>query len=109
MSIIDLKFPKSIAAALRLPISSPRSQQLRVLKKLLRKARFTQFGQHSLFDEILMSRHPGKKFQQLVPTYNYSKMYDEWWHKAKAGVADVRADRLTLTKLEFDRDRKSVV
>jgi hypothetical protein len=89
MSIIELKFPKSIAAALRLSITSPRSQQLRVLKKLLRKARFTQFGQQYLFDEILMGRHPGKKFQQLVPTYNYSKMYDEWWHKAKAGVADV--------------------
>jgi len=36
-----------------------------------------------------MSKHPGKKFQQLVPTYNYNKIYNEWWYKAKEGVADV--------------------
>ncbi len=89
MALIDIKLPKSIAAALRLQVRDPRRQQLRVLKKLLRKARFTQFGQEYKFDEVLMSRHPGKKFQQLVPTYNYNKIYDEWWHKAKAGVPDV--------------------
>lgn len=89
MAIINLKLPKSIARALNLPISNPRRQQLRVLKKLLRVARFTQFGQAYKFDEILMSRHSGKKFQQLVPTYNYSKIYDEWWHKAVEGTSDV--------------------
>ncbi len=89
MALIDIKLPKSIAAALRLQVRDPRRQQLRVLKKLLRKARFTQFGQEYKFDEVLMSRHPGKKFQQLVPTYNYNKIYDEWWHKAKAGMPDV--------------------
>lgn len=60
-----------------------------MLKKLLRKARFTQFGQLYKFDEILMSRHPGRKFQQLVPTYDYSKIYAQWWHKAKDGIPDV--------------------
>jgi hypothetical protein len=89
MAIIDLKLPKSIARALNLPVSDPRRQQLRVLKKLLRIARFTQFGQAYKFDEILMSRHIGKKFQQLVPTYNYSKIYEEWWHKAVEGNPDV--------------------
>ena len=89
MALIDIKLPKSIAAALRLQVRDPRRQQLRVLKKLLRKARFTQFGQEYKFDKVLMSRHPGKKFQQLVPTYNYNKIYDEWWHKAKAGMPDV--------------------
>ena len=89
MGYIDLKLPKSIAMALNLPISNPRRQQLNVLKKLLRKARFTQFGQHYRFDEILMSRHPGKKFQQLVPSCNYSSIYENWWYKAKEGVPDV--------------------
>lgn len=89
MSIIDLKLPKAIAAALRLPVNDPRRQQLRVLKKLLRKARFTEFGQTFKFDEVLLSRHPGKKFQQLVPTYNYNKIFTAWWHKAKDGVPDV--------------------
>ncbi len=89
MSIIDLRLPKTIAAALRLPVSDPRRQQLRVLKKLLRKARFTEFGQAYRFDEILLSRHPGKRFQQLVPTYDYSKLYKDWWYRAKDGVPDV--------------------
>ena len=89
MAIIDIKLPKSIAKALNLPYSDPRRQQIKVLKKLLRKARFTQFGQQYRFDEVLMSRHIGKKFQQLVPAYNYSKIYEQWWHKAKDGVPDV--------------------
>lgn len=89
MAIIDLRLPKTIAAALRLPVSDPRRQQLRVLKKLLRKARFTEFGQTYRFDEMLLSRHPGKRFQQLVPTYDYNKLYKDWWHRAKDGVPDV--------------------
>jgi hypothetical protein len=89
MAIIDIKLPKGIARALNLPVRDGRSQQLKVLKKLLRKARFTQFGQLYKFDEILMSRHPGKKFQQLVPAYNYSKIYQEWWYKTLEGIPDV--------------------
>ncbi|WP_462222432.1 GH3 family acyl-acid amido synthetase [Ferruginibacter sp.] len=89
MAIFDFKLPASIAHALHLPVSDPRRQQIKVLKKLLRKARFTEFGQRYRFDEILLSRHPGKKFQQLVPTYNYNKIYDAWWHKAKDGIPDV--------------------
>ncbi len=89
MSRIELKLSKAIAAALRLPAKDPRRQQLKVLKKLLRKARFTEFGQTYKFDEVLLSRHPGKKFQQLVPTYNYNKIYDAWWHRAKDGAADI--------------------
>lgn len=89
MALFELKLPKYIARALKIPISDARRQQLKVLKKLLRKARFTQFGQLYKFDEILLSRHIGKKFQQLVPTYNYSKIYNEWWHKALDGQADV--------------------
>ncbi|MBC7866750.1 MAG: GH3 auxin-responsive promoter family protein [Gloeobacteraceae cyanobacterium ES-bin-316] len=89
MAIFDIRLPKSIAKALNIPVRDPRRQQLRVLKKLLKKARFTQFGQQNKFDEILLSKHPGKRFQQLVPTYNYSKIYNEWWYKTKEGVPDV--------------------
>ncbi|MGI8950136.1 MAG: GH3 family domain-containing protein [Chitinophagaceae bacterium] len=89
MAIFDIQLPKRIARALRLPENNPRNQQLRVLKKLLRKARFTEFGQKYHFDEILMSKHAGKKFQEIVPTYNYSKIYKEWWHKTLEGKPDV--------------------
>lgn len=88
-SIIDIKIPNAIASALRLPGNDPRSQQLRVLKKLLRKAKFTSFGQQYRFDDILLNRHPGKKFQELVPVHDYNKIYNEWWHKTLEGVPDV--------------------
>src|SRR4030095_12262907 len=88
-SIIDIKLPRAIAAAFRIPPNDPRRQQLRVLKKLLKKARFTEFGQRYRFDDILLSRYPSKKFQELVPAHNYSKIYSEWWKKTLDGVPDV--------------------
>jgi hypothetical protein len=89
MALIDIKLPKSIARALNLPVSSPRRQQLKVLKKMLRKARFTEFGQKYMFDEILLSRHVGKLFQEVVPTYDYSKIFKEWWYKTLEGKPDI--------------------
>jgi hypothetical protein len=88
-TIIDIKLPRALAAALRIPPNDPRRQQIRVLKKLLKKARFTEFGQRYHFDEILLSKHPGKKFQELVAVHDYSKIYEEWWKKTLDGVSDV--------------------
>ncbi|MBS1576886.1 MAG: GH3 auxin-responsive promoter family protein [Bacteroidetes bacterium] len=88
-TIIDIKLPKAIASALRIPQNNPQRQQLRVLKKLLKKARFTELGQEYRFDEILFSRNPAKQFQKLVPVYDYNKIYDRWWKKTLEGVPDV--------------------
>ena len=88
-SIIDLKLPRAIAAALRIPRNDARRQQIRVLKKLLKKARFTEFGQQYHFDDILLSRHAGKSFQELVPVHDYNKIYEAWWKKTLDGVPDV--------------------
>jgi hypothetical protein len=89
VNILDLNLPKTIAKALRWPDNDLRRQQLRVLKKLLSKARFTAFGQQYRFDEILLSRHAGKAFQDRVPVHDYSKIYEEWWKKTLDGVPDV--------------------
>src|ERR1700733_15327954 len=89
MALIDIQLPKSLARALRLPQKSPRRQQLKVLRKLLRKARFTEFGQQYRFDEILMSKHPGKTFQEMVPHFDYSRIYAGWWNKTLRGQSDV--------------------
>ncbi len=88
-NIIEIKLPRAIAAALRIPPNDPRRQQIKVLKKLLKKARFTEFGQHYRFDDALLSKHPGKKFQELVPVHDYNKIYEEWWKKTLEGVPDV--------------------
>jgi hypothetical protein len=89
MALIDLKLPNYIAKALNLPVQDVRRQQLAVLKKLLKKAQFTEFGQIYHFDSVLQSKHIGKKFQQLVPTHDYNKIYQKWWHKTLEGVPDV--------------------
>jgi hypothetical protein len=89
MAIIDFKIPARISKALGLPKSTPRTMQLRVLKKLLRKARFTEFGQTYRFDEILLAKHLGKKYQEFVPTFNYNKIHKTWWYKTLEGVPDV--------------------
>src|SRR5688572_10637816 len=87
--IIDIKIPRAISAALRLPVNDPKRQQLRVLKKLLKKARFTEFGQKYRFDDILLSKNPAKQFQESVPVHDYNKIYEEWWQKTLDGIPDV--------------------
>ncbi len=88
-TIIDIKLPKAIASALRISVNDPRRQQINVLKKLLKKARFTEFGQKYSFDTILLNRHPGKKFQEMVPVHDYNKIYENWWKKTLDGIPDV--------------------
>ena len=87
--IIEFKIPKAIASALRLPDNDPGRQQLRVLKRLLKKARFTEFGQQYLFDQVLLSKDLAKNFQEIVPVHDYNKIYEEWWKKTLEGVPDV--------------------
>lgn len=88
-TIIDIKLPKAIANALRIPQNDPKRQQLRVLKKLLKKSRFTELGQEYRFDEVLFSKNPAKRFQELVPVHDYNKIYERWWKKTLEGVPDV--------------------
>jgi hypothetical protein len=89
MPIFEINLPKNINKALGIPPRSPKRAQLRVLKKLLRRARYTAFGQAFHFNDILLSRHPGKTFQNNVPTYNYNKIYNDWWHLTLEGKEDI--------------------
>ena len=89
MRLIDFKLPGSLSRALNIPESSPKRQQLKVLQKLLKRARFTEFGQKYLFDQILLSRHPGKNFQLVVPAFTYEKIFKEWWFRAIDGKSDI--------------------
>jgi hypothetical protein len=88
-SILDIKLPRALASILQIPINDNRRQQLRVLKKLLKKARFTAFGQQYHFDQALLSKHPGKKFQELVPFHDYNSIYEQWWKQTLDGTPDV--------------------
>jgi hypothetical protein len=89
MALIEVQLPQSLVRALRLPKKSPKRQQLKVLKKLLKKARFTEFGQQYHFDRILLGKHAVKSFQQQVPVFDYNKIYREWWYKTLEGKPDI--------------------
>lgn len=89
MSILELNFPKSIAGALRFKGNTPSKQQARVLKMLLKKAKYTQFGQHHGFDEILSAKNIQAEFRQRIPAHDYSSIYLAWWNRTLQGEADV--------------------
>jgi hypothetical protein len=89
MPIFEINLPKNLNNALGLPQRSPQRSQLRVLKKLLRRARYTAFGQAFGFEQILQSKRVGKLFQQKVPVYSYNKIYNEWWKRSLEGEADI--------------------
>ena len=89
MALLDISLPKSIANALRLPSNSPGRQQERVLAKLLKKGKYTQFGQHFSFDSILESKDFINAFRNAVPAYDYTTLHGEWWNKTLEGTADV--------------------
>lgn len=78
-----------MAKALRLPNGDVNKQQLRILKKLLTKARFTEFGQKYEFDNILMQSNIVEGFQKNVPISNYSSIYEQWWHRSLENKPDV--------------------
>lgn len=71
------------------PGKDDHARQALVLRKLLTRARFTEFGQYYHFDEILLDENFIPHFQQRVPVFNYSSLYQNWWHKTLDGVPDV--------------------
>ena len=89
MPLLEISLPKTIANALRLPTNSPARQQGKVLKRLLKKAKYTQFGQHYQFDKILASKSLVQEFRKEVPAFDYSSLHAAWWHRTLEGSPDV--------------------
>lgn len=59
------------------------------LKKLLKKAKNTEFGKKYNFDAILKSDNLVERFRKEVPIYDYEKIYFEWWHKLLEGKENI--------------------
>ncbi|NOX47820.1 MAG: GH3 auxin-responsive promoter family protein [Chlorobi bacterium] len=68
---------------------SPYHVQAKQLKKLLKKAQFTAFGEYYNYDEILRNFDFVKRFQDTVPIYDYNSMFRKWWYRALNGEAFV--------------------
>lgn len=74
--------------------SSPLDLQKEELKKLLIKAKDTEFAKKYNFDLILKEFKKGehafyKAFTKQIPIYNYNTIYSEWWYRLKGGEEDI--------------------
>lgn len=63
--------------------------QEKALRKLLERAKTTDFGVHYQFDQILRSENIISSFQKAVPTFNYNSLYSQWWHRTLQGDENV--------------------
>jgi hypothetical protein len=70
-------------------ITEPVEAQRKELKKLLRKSANTAIGERYGFNEILRSKDVVGEFQKRVPTYDYNKIFKEWWYRSLNGEAFV--------------------
>jgi len=60
---------------------TPIQHQQRELKKLMRVAQFTLFGQHYRFTDMLDKRNFMKHFRNTVPIHDYNSIFSKWWNK----------------------------
>ena len=67
----------------------PIQHQRRTLKRLLKKAQPTAFGQYYKFKDILKSGRMITAFQEQVPIFDYDTMYEKWWHMSLNQVENV--------------------
>ena len=70
-------------------LTDPFVAQEKVLRKLLKKAQYTSFGEHFRFQEMLRSKNLVGDFQQRIPVYDYNTMFRKWWYRALNGEAFV--------------------
>lgn len=80
---------KNIPVQIKQKNIRPVKAQERELKKLLRKAQFTEFGRHYHFADILSAKNVTEAFRNTVPVFDYNKMHDQWWYRALEGERNV--------------------
>ncbi len=93
MPIIGTLIKSAIELRSKMPVDhrkpSPVTQQKKVLKKLLRKAQLTAFGENYGFPELLKEQDVFTAFKQAVPIHDYNKMHNDWWYRTLTGEAYV--------------------
>ena len=55
---------------------TPEDYQYKTLRRLLRKAEHTAFGQHYNYTAILDAEEMVEEFQKRIPLFDYDKMHD---------------------------------
>lgn len=84
-SAIDLrgKVPKGIIRT-----NTYRTQK-RTLRRMLRKAQLTSFGEYYGFSDMLREKDPVAAFREKVPVHDYNLMHKNWWYRALNGESYV--------------------
>jgi len=59
--------------------------QAKLFKYLIRRGKFTAFGEHYQFQAMLSSGNPVGWFNSTVPIHTYSDMYVRWWYRSLNG------------------------
>lgn len=78
-----------LSTKIRFPEFNPVHQQNIQLRKLLKKAKDTEFGQFYDFADILKSNRLRQEFASRIPVFDYVTMNKAWWHKAQEGLEDI--------------------
>jgi GH3 auxin-responsive promoter len=68
---------------------SPRSYQMQVLTRLLKKSRKTHFGKHYKFNDMLEEVDVYQHFKKVIPFHNYNQMYNRWWKFCHEGEPNI--------------------
>lgn len=68
---------------------NPFAEQIKQIKKLIRKGQITSFGEHYKFSEILKHKDIVSEFQTRIPVHDYTKMHNEWWYRSLSGESFV--------------------
>lgn len=94
MPILGSIIKSAIELRSKMPIENLKTQdayklQIRTLRKLLRHAQLTSFGEEYGFQDMLRQRNPLAMFKERVPLFDYESMHRKWWHRTLNGEAYV--------------------
>jgi hypothetical protein len=94
MPILGSIIKSAIELRSKIPLDSMKTQdpyavQLKTLKKLLKKAQFTAFGEAYGFTSMLKQDDILDTFKERVPLFDYNSIFKKWWYRTLNGEAYV--------------------
>lgn len=68
-----------------LKVQDPYKLQVKTLRKLLRKAQISSFGEAHEFARILRNNDIVSAFREKVPMHDYDSIHSKWWYRTLNG------------------------
>jgi hypothetical protein len=94
MPILGSVIKRAIELRSKIPVEAlkpkdPIILQQHTLKKLLRRAQLTHFGDEYDFQHIMKEKDIVRAFQKRVPFHDYNSMHQKWWYRTLNGESYV--------------------